>query len=235
MGPHRRQRQQAGGGDAVQDAEIDPRLGEQQVAAHRHRDGGRDDQRQPVEEGAPADAVPVGEHQADAHQHDEAAGDQVGEPAPAGAGFHRPVDEGVEAQIPGEMVDDHRGDRDAAQDVDEVDAGGRAGGRHGTHRALIRRRAGRRPDATAPRRTEERAGAPSDARDVGLETTRDGDVEPRRRYLTGRPPGRGALLQGRKRMYRRPVAKNDCLSQGRRIHASRAPRSVRPASPKTTA
>ena len=81
------------------------------------------DHAEPAQEAAAVEAAPRGQHETDADQEEKRAGDQPREHPPAEAAGDVGGDEAEEAQVPREMVDDHRQDRDAARRVDERQAG----------------------------------------------------------------------------------------------------------------
>jgi len=64
----------------------------------------------------------VGERQTEARKDKKGTGDPAREPAPCGDLQDVRRDQLQEAQIPAEMVDDHRDDREAAGNVDGVPA-----------------------------------------------------------------------------------------------------------------
>ena len=65
------------------------------------------------------EAAPRREHEADADDEEEGAGDRAGEDAPAELVLDVGGDVAEIAKVPGEMVDDHREDGDAARRIDE--------------------------------------------------------------------------------------------------------------------
>ena len=73
-------------------------------------------------EAGPADAVAMRQKQADAGQEQEARGDAAGVELPAADGRQARVDIAEEFEVPGEVIARHGEQRDAARDVDGVDA-----------------------------------------------------------------------------------------------------------------
>ena len=115
--------------DGVEDAEERKRLAEGDVGADGHRERSGDEDGPSPPERAPADAAAVAERKADADEEQEARKDQPleGDPARLDRDVDRP--EGEVGEVPGEMVGDHRDDRDPTQGIDQRHARPRGGGK----------------------------------------------------------------------------------------------------------
>ena len=118
------QRQDARDEDQVQDAEEDEGAGIEPPRAERDQQRRREDDGEAPEIGAGAEAVPQGEDEVDPDQGQEGAGDGAGEDPPAELVGHVDADELVGREVPREVVDDHRDDRDALEDVDDGESRG---------------------------------------------------------------------------------------------------------------
>ena len=146
--------------DAVQDAEEDVAFRENQPGDEADGERRAADPRQPLQKGEAPEAARMSEDEADASQGKEGACDGAREPVPCGIADDRRRDEPQIAQVPGEMVDRHGHDRDAAGEVDGIPALGGDGlrGRRG-HGADVRR--GRPEDQSQCGRAQSVGGPPA--------------------------------------------------------------------------
>ncbi len=119
-------RQEARDDDQVEDAEEDEGCRIEPPRAERDEERGGEDDGKAPEIRTGAKALPVGEDEVDPDQRQERPGDGPGENPPAEIAGHVDGDELIGGKIPGEVVDDHRNDRDALEDVDRRRAAGYA-------------------------------------------------------------------------------------------------------------
>ncbi len=134
-GAHESEPEHARHGDVVEDAEEDEGVAEREPGHDCDGGGARRDHAEPAQKALRPEAVPLGKDETDADDEEEAAGDRSREEPPAEVVLHVGGQEAEIAQVPGEVIDDHRRDGGAARRVDQRQArrGRRGGGGLHTH------------------------------------------------------------------------------------------------------
>ena len=115
QGQHARQR------DMVQDAEEDEDIRQGEPGRAGDEDRGAGDQGDPAQIIAAVEALARRQHQAEADDRQEGTGDQPGEGTPGRIGDDIDPDQPKVREIIGEVVDEHREQRDAAGQIDQFD------------------------------------------------------------------------------------------------------------------